>query len=406
MEPRLGEPMSDDEQINVGVFVAHGPGGDRTALEAFAFAITERIHSRLEDATGLSWAFHLENAHRIADDEPRRPSDFVDEAALRMVSGPYDVIAIVTNVSLYSRRNRLEPGLASPVGRIVALSTRQLRMTSRGVELRALDGQAVLTNAAALLLRLFGRVLGLRNEHRTETNGAMAPFRFDPQRSEVPEFSTAHCQRLERQARAIPEREQQTREVLGTAIFYATTLLHHGGEVLQSLWRNRAPLLPLSLPALSTAAIAPALILIFSAETWDVGLHMTNGVAVASGLISIFAATLYLVFSHNLFFPRREKRLLTEHLAVVNITVLASIFLAVVGLFIMVGLLMLAIELWIFPPGLIAAWPSLEDPVVNSADFLRLATFVSTLGVISGALGGGLESRSVIQHLALFLDEP
>jgi hypothetical protein len=391
-----------DEQINVGVFVVHGPAGDRAELEAFGLATSERVHSRLEEATGLSWAFHLENAHRLADDEPRRPSDFVDEAALRMVSGPYDAIMLVTNVSLNSRRNRLEPGLASPVGRVVALSTRRLQMTSRGEPSRTLDDLAVLTNAAALLLRLFGRVLGLHNER----SGAMAPFRFDPQRRAVPGFSTAQCRRLGRKAREIPDRQQHTREVLGTAIFYATTLLHHGGEVIQSLWRNRAPLLPLSLPALSTAAIAPALILIFSAETWDVGLHMTNGVAVASGLISIIAATLYLVFSHNLLFPRREKRLLTEHLAVVNITILASILLAVVGLFVMVGLLMLAIELWIFPSGLIAAWPSLEDPVVNSADFIRLATFVSTLGVVSGALGGGLESRSVIQHLALFLDEP
>lgn len=81
-------------------------------------------------------------------------------------------------------------------------------------------------------------------------------------------------------------------------------------------------------------------------------------------------------------------------------------FLAALGLFVMLGLLILAIELLIFPPGLIAAWPSLEDPVVDWVDFVRLAVFVSTLGVISGALGGGLESRSLVQHFALFLDEP
>jgi hypothetical protein len=394
--------MSDKQQINVGVFVVHGPAGDRAALEEFAVVITERIRSHLEEATGLTWAFHLENAHRLADDEPRRPSNFVDEAALRMVSGPYDAITAVTNVGLNSRRNRIEPGLASPVARVVAISTHRLRMTSRGEPLRRLNEPVVHTNAAALLLRLFGRVLGLPSE----ASGAMEPFRFDPQRSEVARFSPAQMRTLAHTALAMPEREQSTRDRIGTAIFYSTTLLNHGREVLESLWRNRAPLLPLSLPRLSTAAVAPALILIFSAETWDVGLHMTDGVAAISGVISIVAATLYLVFSHNLFFPNKEKRLLTEHLAVVNITILASIFLAVVGLFVMVGLLMLAIELLIFPPGLIAAWPSLEDPAVDFADFIRLAVFVSTLGVISGALGGGLESRSIIQHLALFLDEP
>jgi hypothetical protein len=394
--------MSDKVQINVGVFVAHGPGGDRTALEAFARDVTGRIRPRLEEATGLAWAFHMERAHKLADDEPRPPSDFVDEAALRMVSGPYDAITVVANVGLTSRRNHREPGLASPVARITALSTRRLRATPRGESPRALDDAAVVSNATALLLRLFGRVLRLRSA----PSGAMAPFRFDPKRSEVPEFSGEQKQILMHNARAIPEREQRTRNTIGTAIFYATALFYHGGEVLGSLWRNRAPLLPLSLPALSTAATAPALVLIFSAETWDVGLHITTTISVISSLASILAATMYLVFSHNLFFPHREKRLLTEHLAVVNTTIFASILLATIGLFVMLAVLMLAIELLIFPPDLIAEWPSLEDPAVGPADFIRLAAFVSTLGVISGALGGGLESRRVIQHLALFLDEP
>lgn len=74
------------KQVNVGVFVLHSPAGDQAALEAFAMAVADGVRSRLEEATGLKWAFHLEHAHRLADDEPRRPSDFVDEAARRMSS--------------------------------------------------------------------------------------------------------------------------------------------------------------------------------------------------------------------------------------------------------------------------------------------------------------------------------
>jgi hypothetical protein len=58
--------------------------------------------------------------------------------------------------------------------------------------------------------------------------------------------------------------------------------------------------------AKTTAATAPALVLIFSAETWDVGLHVTTTVSVASSLASILAATLYLVFSRNLFSPTEK----------------------------------------------------------------------------------------------------
>ena len=66
---------------------------------------------------------------------------------------------------------------------------------------------------------------------------------------------------------------------------------------------------------------------------------------------------------------------------------------------------MLAIELYIFPEDLMQTWPTLDRPRIGLADQLRLASFISTIGVTTGALAGGFESRAVIQHLALFLDE-
>jgi hypothetical protein len=65
----------------------------------------------------------------------------------------------------------------------------------------------------------------------------------------------------------------------------------------------------------------------------------------------------------------------------------------------------LLIELYIFPPDLVQTWPTLNQPDVNFTDKLRLAAFISTIGVTTGALAGGFESRTVIQHLALFEDE-
>ena len=64
------------------------------------------------------------------------------------------------------------------------------------------------------------------------------------------------------------------------------------------------------------------------------------------------------------------------------------------------------IELVVFPPNLMSNWPSLEDPAVGVVDLVRTAAFISTIGVLSGALAGGLESRTVVGHLALFLDRP
>ena len=50
----------------------------------------------------------------------------------------------------------------------------------------------------------------------------------------------------------------------------------------------------------------------------------------------------------------REKRTVTEHLTVANSIIYVSIFLACVGLFAIVGGLMLTIEIYVFPSDLIS----------------------------------------------------
>jgi hypothetical protein len=43
---------------------------------------------------------------------------------------------------------------------------------------------------------------------------------------------------------------------------------------------------------------------------------------------------------------------------------------------------------------------------VGLADLVRTAAFISTVGVVSGALAGGLENRTIVRHLTLFRDRP
>jgi len=67
---------------------------------------------------------------------------------------------------------------------------------------------------------------------------------------------------------------------------------------------------------------------------------------------------------------------------------------------------MLTIEYVVFPPNLMTNWPSLEDPSVGVVELVRIAGFIATIGVLSGALGGGLEKQTILRHLVLFNDRP
>jgi len=395
---------STDSRIDVGLLVAHAPEGDPERLGSFAARAARDAVDELAAATDVGWRFYLEAPARLSGPDRRRPSAFLDRASHRMVEGPYDLVVVATDVPLVSRTERFVPGLASRLARVAVVSTHRLREAPRGEPRRALDGGPVRWNAATVLVHLVGHVLGAR--HRDADDGVMEPFRFDPDRRAVPPFDADVKRRLRRIADEIPAADARPRGPVGRLAFHAHSAVRNPGRVLGALVDSRAPLLPLSLPRLSTAALAPTLVIVFSAESWDVGFHMSDLTAALFAAASILVAALYLLFAQSLTFPRKRHRVVTEHTALVTVTVFLVLLLAMAGLFVLVWGIILVIELVVFPPNLMSDWPSLQEPAVSVADLVRTGAFISTVGVLSGALAGGLESRAVVGHLALFSDRP
>lgn len=389
-------------EMNIGIMLAVAGREDAEHLREFATCLASDIKGELETATGLPWHFHDTPANRLSSDTPRRPSDFLDEGTLRMAEGPFDMLLVVTDVALGSRHRNLHAGLVSPTCRLAVMSTRQLLVGSRSRSTRKLEEPVVRWNAAALALHLFGHALGLR--HVRHDGAIMCPWHFDPDRTSVPAFSKASRLYLHANAPRYPEREMKGGNPFETLIFHLIMAARHPAKVIHPLLHNRAPLLPLSLPGLATAAVAPGLLLVFTAEIWDVALNMADPTAWLFSFLSVLLASVYLTRVQNLFLPRREKKVLTEHLAVANVAIFLSILVACLGLLLMVASLMLVIAIWIFPPDLMHTWSTLDTGPVDWLDKLRLGLFIGGIGVATGALAGGLESRSLIQNLALFRD--
>jgi hypothetical protein len=72
-------------------------------------------------------------------------------------------------------------------------------------------------------------------------------------------------------------------------------------------------------------------VIVFSAESWDVALHLSNATAALFAVVSILAAAIHLMFVQNLFFPWRKHQIITEHMALVNVSVFAILVAAMVG---------------------------------------------------------------------------
>lgn len=401
---KQAQGLPPEPEMNVGIMIANSRESDPASMQAFAQSVSDDIRSQLEQATTLNWIFHLTEPMLLDSNAPQRPADFLDEASLRMVEGPYDLVIVVTDVALVSRKRQMVTGLASPTSHVLVVSTRRLTSTRRGEAHRSLTSEAVRLNAGALFLALIGRLCGLKFSG-PEKSQVMRPFAFKSDRTRLPTFNEAEQHRLARLADKIPERELHNAPKVIGFIFHIIMALRHPSQLLRPLWRSRPLLLPLALPGLATAAVAPSFLLVFTAEIWDVGLGMSNSTAVFYAVLSILAATIYLIKAQSLFLPRESNKVLTEHLAITNTVIFLSILLACIGLFVMVGALMLFIALYIFPAGLMETWPTLEQPSITLGDTIRLCAFIATVGVTTGALAGGFESRTVIRHLALFEDD-
>jgi len=396
------------QEVHVGMIIAHSPEASIRSLRRLLEWAVGEAGPILDRASGWRWRFHYEGSTRLATDDARHPSAFLGEGSLRMVEGPFDALLVLTDTGLLSERERIVPGLPSPLARMAVMSTRDLRTSPRGEPVRALSDEAVRWNAATLLLHLMGHVAGLGHEDADGPDTVMAPFDVDPDRRSVPGFGERSRDRLARLTARFPQRVDVDEGTLSEVAFHAASAARHPRQILSAVGPLRGLLLAFRLPRLATAAVAPAFILVFTAEIWDAGFHMTGAEVWTFAIFSIIASSVYLPTVLHLLLPRKQKTFQTEQLAVVNVVILISIALAVVGLFAMLVLLMLFTQIVVFPPDLVREWPSLAlgSTVITLSDQVRIAALISTIGLLTGTLAGGLESRQVLRHMHLFSRSP
>jgi predicted Zn-dependent protease len=393
-------------EMNVGVFLTLSPIGDKEGIKIFGEQMVQDIRQEIETATGLQWKFHFTDTVQLSSGNPHNPTDFLDAASNRMAEGPFDLMVVITDVALVSSDKKTEAGLASEVARIAIVSVKKFLRVTKDQPAPDLHSSHVRWNAASLLLHLFGHILGLAHTSLAQSK-VMSPYTASENINRLPRFSEEERSMLQRRSSRYPERELWGGNSLEGFVFHLLMGLRHVGEIIKTVFLNSSLLLSLSLPGLATAAVAPSFLLIFTAEIWDVGLNMSNGRMIVYALLSISGASFYLVRAQSLFLPRKEKRVLTEHLAVANCIIFISVLNACIGLFILVGGLMFFIEAYIFPEGLMKTWPTLAtQSEIFWTDKLRLAAFIGAIGVTTGALAGGMESGKIIRHLQLFNKEP
>lgn len=392
----------NQESIKLYVLVAQTPAADQQALAHFAEQLGKDTTAQLQRYTEVSWQYHMGDSLHLDNTETKRPDDFLQEAFLRMVQTACDVVWVVTDAALISESNYMVPGLAAPEAQVAVISTRKLLTVPAGKPVRALKDSAVRWNAAALSLHLMGHLLRLTHERQ----GIMLPFEFKEERQQLPSFSEKERAKLDKAAHSLKVQEIPAHSSFSSLMVHLKTLFGNPGEVFKIMWRSRAPLLPFTLTKITTAAIAPAILMFFTDEFWWVGIHRNPVYIWTAAVAAILAATFYIPYSQDLLFPHRERRVITYKVAIANLGMILTIFLMVIGLFIVVTLTIIVIEVWLFPPEMIRYWFKDFELPVSWQDHLLIALSVATLGTLTGALGSGFHGREIIRAVSFFLRKP
>lgn len=390
--------MAEPPSLRAALLVVHAPESKAEPLQALAGSIAQTAEREVEAATGVAWEFVRPLPRALDEAKTASVSDFLSKAMTAMSEGLLDLAVVLTDVPISGQDRTLVYGSHSRTARVAVMSTHRLLQDGKAEEARGLGDPAVARNATALALHLVGHIVGLPHQRA----GLMAPFRFDAARPE-PRFSDAERAELRDKARKLPDKTVEDAGLLRAFLFHVESAARNAAEVLRPVLRARALRIPLAMPSMLTAGLIPVIVLVFTAEIWDTALHLTLRGAVAFAVGTLLASSLYVAIVQDLFFPRREKETLTEHAAVVNTVVWLCMLEALVALFVLIALFVWGLERYAFPPELMARWTGIERDI-QLLDRVRVAVFVSTLGTLTAALGGGLDKRTVARNLALFSD--
>ncbi|MFP4125459.1 MAG: polysaccharide deacetylase family protein [Alphaproteobacteria bacterium] len=155
-------------------------------------------------------------------------------------------------------------------------------------------------------------------------------------------------------------------------------------------------LFPLRLGRMSAAALSVLLVLMMTAEAWELG--VTRGPAQAIGL-SVFAllGTTGLVITRQGLLVRSRTHL-TEQSALSNLATVVAVGLGLLSTFVFLLVAAFVAATVVFDGPVTAGWAGAETLTLGQR--LVFATFGAALGMVAGALGASFEEAEDFQHIA------
>ena len=366
----------------------------RTAVELARDATQQRLASTFP---GFDWRLPLVLLPEVASGPKDQPVERLEQGYRERDAHAWDFALVVTPLDLHSHYGTQAMAVPS---RALAVATISLARLAPEADL-APEQRA--RRLEPLVLHLFGDLNGLW--HRDDPASPMCPPSFASKLDVTRDFGES--ERLELQHALEEVADARLEETLSNRLpltFYPRAVVHRLAEIASAILQARPWEFPIRLARLTGAGVSALLILLFTAEAWDLATTQAPATIATVAATTLLAATAFLLVRQKLLL-RRGRRDLSEQAVVTNVSATFIVLFGMISTWVVLAAVALTIGMGLVDAELLARWaPETVRSSLAWEPHLRMTGFVSSLGIAIGALGASFEREYYFRHV-IYADE-
>lgn len=296
----------------------------------------------------------------------------------------WDYALVLVPNELTSRGQSRTLGVPSSALEVAALSSATF----------ALDDEFA-DRVAGLALHLLGHLWNLEHDEA----GPMVPLDI-PERAAIAPYPPAQAELVGEHLAEVADARLEERSGRYTRLGFLFNTISADPRGLAQAVLGYAPWrLPFRMGRLTGAAAVTLVLLLMTAETWEVGVNFAPPALAGSAVVAILAATLFIFWGQNLSSASQEARW-REQLTRTRVVLFATLLIGIIALWGVLFLVALGAAALV-PGEVTSGW--VGRPLGLGA-LARFSALLAILGVLAAALGGNLENAETLKA-RLYFDE-
>lgn len=353
---------------------------------------------------GFNWRLPIIKRMKLSRLPSMEAMTLLDAGSAELDRTTWDFAFVVTQADLVSHYRSRTLATPSQALGVAAISLARLDPSVGDGEMTAdVREKRIAKRISALALHLFGHLNDLPHAESRDCN--MHPpaevSDLDSHQHYSEESQELLQAALERVADVRLEEERSAPR--NPLRFYPRAIWHNRREIMRAIVETRFWRFPYQFSRLTTAAASTLLILLVTAEAWDLGTRQSPVVVTLFSAAALISASLY-VLKRQRIFGENWRRGLSEHRVISRVSLTLAMLMGMMTTYGMLFGATLAVSAIFYPADLVHTWAPALHETLNWTHYFRLAGFVAALGIVIGALGASFEPQAYFRHVA-FVDE-